>query len=695
MATEKVNIIEIDIDVAGATKDTRDLKIQLQQLKDQAKKTKESQGELSDEYIEYQAALKVTQKEIRQNEKLTQNLITAQTAEKGSLDSIKAQLSVTSAQWSKLSEKERLNSETGKKLTAQKTKLTAQLKKEERATGDARRMTGFGRAMSLALGPIGLVIGAIALVVGALKSFFTSSEEGQDKLREFGAVFDVIVGNITDLMSGFGKKIVKIFENPKKAISDLAKALKENITNRIKGLLELLPALGKAISQVFARDFKKAGKTATDAVAKVALGVEDFTDKTVEGFEKGKKAIKDFVKETGKEIAITRKNANLQASLNRQLRNTQIANAKDLQTIAEIRNKAAQKENFTAQERLKLLDEAIKKENEVLKRNESIAEQKLRIKTISNSLSNSTKEDLDEQARLEVALINVRTQNFEKTRKLQSERLSASREIAKEQAKIEKESAAELEEAERKKINKQLEVDKGRIEKQKKYLDNEKQRKITNEQNELALQEETIFSKLELEREGLEAKRLKELAFAEEIGADKTLIERKYADAREEINKAENNAKISLAADFLGNIAAIAGEGTGIGKAAAVAQATVSTYQAATGAYASLASIPVVGPGLGIAAAAAAVVAGLANVKKILSVKSGLPGDSGGGGSSVGGGGASIPTGVAPSVNQGIVSRDNGIAADAEDIEVKPTLVIDQVTSSQNQEMANTNTSVI
>lgn len=58
-----------------------------------------------------------------------------------------------------------------------------------------------------------------------------------------------------------------------------------------------------------------------------------------------------------------------------------------------------------------------------------------------------------------------------------------------------------------------------------------------------------------------------------------------------------------------------------VGRAAAIVNATVQTYQAATGAFASLAGIPIVGPALGAAAAAAAVVAGLANVAKIKSTK--------------------------------------------------------------------------
>jgi len=56
-----------------------------------------------------------------------------------------------------------------------------------------------------------------------------------------------------------------------------------------------------------------------------------------------------------------------------------------------------------------------------------------------------------------------------------------------------------------------------------------------------------------------------------------------------------------------------------IGQAAAIANATIDTYRAANAAYAAMAGIPIVGPGLGIAAAAGAITAGLAQVKAIQS----------------------------------------------------------------------------
>jgi len=56
-------------------------------------------------------------------------------------------------------------------------------------------------------------------------------------------------------------------------------------------------------------------------------------------------------------------------------------------------------------------------------------------------------------------------------------------------------------------------------------------------------------------------------------------------------------------------------------KAAALAQGFVDTFSAAIGAYRSMVGIPVVGPGLAVAAAAAAMAAGLANLNRIAATK--------------------------------------------------------------------------
>ena len=103
-----------------------------------------------------------------------------------------------------------------------------------------------------------------------------------------------------------------------------------------------------------------------------------------------------------------------------------------------------------------------------------------------------------------------------------------------------------------------------------------------------------------------------------------TKTEKELADARVEIGKkeaaarAENAGKISAT---LKNAAKAIGEHTVAGKAAAIAAVTIDTYLSATAAFRSLAGIPIVGPVLGAVAAAAAIAAGLKNVKAILAVK--------------------------------------------------------------------------
>lgn len=235
---------------------------------------------------------------------------------------------------------------------------------------------------------------------------------------------------------------------------------------------------------------------------------------------------------------------------------------------------------------------------------------------------------------------------------------------------------------------------------------------------EMELAQENLFAQLDMEKQAMDEKRTYELDLIDKLAIDKEQkaalsqkIADKYAKAEIAIEKAKTQAKLSLAADFAGNIATIAGEGTEIGKAAAVAQTTISTYQAATGAYASLASIPYVGPVLGAAAAAAAVVSGLANVKQILAVNTDLTSAAGGGGGSSTTSAASanptlsLPTAASPTIGQGIVSRETsdnsasvikqGFAEALQENPLRPTLVIDDVTAAQNTQASNAKTATI
>lgn len=138
-----------------------------------------------------------------------------------------------------------------------------------------------------------------------------------------------------------------------------------------------------------------------------------------------------------------------------------------------------------------------------------------------------------------------------------------------------------------------------------------------DEENRRSLLQERLDFDLALQLEFLEKKKQAEIAAAEAIGADTSLIEAKYADASKAVTQEVNDNKTGLAAQTFGNLAAIFGKESKAGKAAAIAQTTITTYQSAVSAFNSLSGIPIVGPALGAIAAAAAVASGIASVRKI------------------------------------------------------------------------------
>lgn len=84
---------------------------------------------------------------------------------------------------------------------------------------------------------------------------------------------------------------------------------------------------------------------------------------------------------------------------------------------------------------------------------------------------------------------------------------------------------------------------------------------------------------------------------------------------------AQQTQEYQASQQFMGNLASLRNthskKAFELGKKAALAQATVNTFMAATSAYAAMAGIPFVGPVLGALAAAAAIAAGFANIQQI------------------------------------------------------------------------------
>jgi hypothetical protein len=146
---------------------------------------------------------------------------------------------------------------------------------------------------------------------------------------------------------------------------------------------------------------------------------------------------------------------------------------------------------------------------------------------------------------------------------------------------------------------------------------------IEKEEARAAILEEFRQQRLSAEQKELEKyKELKDaqLITDEEYESKKAETEKKYADINKQIKQQEINGKLSMASNALGQLSEIAGKETKVGKAAAVAQATINTYLAASSAFASAGN-----PILGAILAAIAVAAGLLQVQKIVSVKTDVP----------------------------------------------------------------------
>lgn len=147
----------------------------------------------------------------------------------------------------------------------------------------------------------------------------------------------------------------------------------------------------------------------------------------------------------------------------------------------------------------------------------------------------------------------------------------------------------------------------------------------TADPEELRLQKMESIGLKEIEiRERVQNKLLEGMAYVQEVREKDLDHQRRMAAVEVELEdkKAQSKqAAAQIAIQAMQSATQLIGEETAVGKGLMVASALMQTYQAANSAYAAMAGIKIVGPALGIAAAAAAVASGLANVKQILSVK--------------------------------------------------------------------------
>jgi len=143
-----------------------------------------------------------------------------------------------------------------------------------------------------------------------------------------------------------------------------------------------------------------------------------------------------------------------------------------------------------------------------------------------------------------------------------------------------------------------------------------------------------------------------ELVANEATGKQLIAFDKETATARTQIEVQQQQAKLAIISNALGTLAQAVGENTVAGKALAIAQATISTYQ---GAALALATYP---PPFGAIAAGTVIAAGLLNVRKIISTKVPAPPGTNLKGAS-GGGGGGAPSASVPQIQTASATQGN------------------------------------
>ena len=472
--------------------------------------------------------------------------------------------------------------------------------------------TGF---KSLKVAIIATGIGALLIAVTALGQAFTRSEEGQNKFAKILGVIGSVTGNLLDLLADLGESIISVFENPQQAIKDFANLIKENITNRFDGLLNLIPQIGKAINLLFKGEFSEAGKVAADAVGKVVLGVDSITDSVSGAID----AVKEFGEEVAADATAAAKIADQRAEAEKQARKLIVERAQAEQDIARLREKAVNKEKFTAEERIAFLEEAGKISEDLAAKETAVAKLRLQAKLTENSLTKSNKDDLNEAAQLEASVIQLETQRLNLQKRLSTELLTARREASAQAKKDAKEEPVVVDE----KLKKILEI-------QKAYKQKQEDADAETELQKIALEQERKLAELD-RLKATEEQKAEVIAFYQNKIKD---VKDKNAKQDEELGKLRTQQALGDARNTFNQIAQLAGKDSKVGKAMAIASATISGVQGVMNAYTTAQKSPIT-VGFPAYPVVQASLAGLVAAKNIAAIKSINPS---------GGGGGSIPT---------------------------------------------------
>lgn len=336
--------------------------------------------ELSKQHVtEYSTKIRALRKEIQNNIKVESDL-------RGSLVQLRAALSNLTAEYDNLSKAER-DSAKGKELQDKINAVTKELKGAEEATGRFNRNVGnYENAIKSVFGNNQLVAGIQAVrngVIGVSKAF--------DLLKSHPVI--AVISVITALflkLANSAKNNEEQYVKLQQVLAPLKMAM-DGITRVVESIVDAFLSAAQAVTGLVGAflDF---------------IGVGDSINQNS----------KDYIELEKQKLDLANKE-----------RSDLVENAKLSMEASDLRAKSAQKDKYSAEERIQFLNEAIDKEKAMADNELEQAKQRLEIAKKEAERTKNSKEVNDELAQAEANLYNVQKEYNTKTRELYSQRSEA------------------------------------------------------------------------------------------------------------------------------------------------------------------------------------------------------------------------------------------------------------------------------
>lgn len=351
------------------------------QLANAYKEGKISQADYYKAMAQSKEVTKTYSRQVQELSKEVQNNIKMDTEKAGSLRALRAELSNVTKQYDELSEEERRAAK-GLELQSKIKVITAELKNSEEETGRFYRnvgnyANGFVEAFTRMGGSMGGMQGPINIVKNGFTAISTTPI-----IAILGALVSII------------QKVVQSFKSSEATMNAVTAALGPlNAGGRL--LQKTMQALGNGLAKVITKLTEWADK----------LGLIN------EAMKNEQQLVKDEIALQLREREVLQQNADSQLK------------------IAKLRAQAADKINYSAKERVAILQEAIAEEDTIAKRELELAKERYRIQVEQSKLAENSKEENDALAQSYAAMRQAETDYFNKTRELQAQIVEATNQI--------------------------------------------------------------------------------------------------------------------------------------------------------------------------------------------------------------------------------------------------------------------------